>query len=114
MTGLDFCVVEDVLVEKAEGRTAVLAQIPQVVAVSMAAERGGDVRCVVRTAWGERSMVLSGKVAPLLRMIDGKVSIAAIGARLRGAGKADIPEAGLIELMVYLRRANVLAFAPPP
>jgi carbamoyltransferase len=112
MTGIDFCVVEDRLFVKGEGRAALTAYRPRIVA-EMLKPSGPALICRVLTRWGAREIQLSPAVAPLLALMDGRRNMRDIAQELQRATGETLPDAGIVDLIVYLRRARVVELLAP-
>jgi carbamoyltransferase len=112
MTGIDFCVVEDRLIVKQEGRDALLHYRPRIVA-QMQNTSGGTIACQAATRWGPREIQLSPGVAPLLALIDGRRTTRQVAQGLQRGTREPVPEAGVVDLIVYLRRAHVVELLAP-
>jgi carbamoyltransferase len=121
-TGLDFCVVHDWLVTKAESFHTILDYVPAVVAdyyILRMKVRGhalgtsieGDDAVTVRTStpWGKADQVLPLWLLPLLRGIDGQRDGHALARSLPNSPSASI----LVRDLLLLRRMHLIDFQKP-
>lgn len=120
MTDMDFCVIEDRLVTKEQGRSILMDYRPKLVATDIAVEQTGDgreqaasIRCTIGTPWGRRRVHLAPDLIPLLRLADEKRSVRELGEAFRRDAAEPIADSALLDLLVSLRRCNVLQLSPP-
>jgi carbamoyltransferase len=118
-TGLDFCVLEDRLIVKADGYRSLLDLVPRMisspVSLALAPPEGGrpafgerTARFSIDTPWGQAERQVDTSLLGIIEQIDGEADGWTILDRLVRAGKT-IDVSSLCRSMATLRGARVVA-----
>jgi carbamoyltransferase len=121
-TGLDFCVLENHLVERMPGYQSPLDLIPVLRAtqctitmplvagrLDLSVPTGGSIPFLVETPWGPNEQQISPDILPLFERIDGIATGRALLAQLIADGHA-LTEQELTSTLLRLRRRHLLGF----
>ncbi|MER7582259.1 carbamoyltransferase C-terminal domain-containing protein [Kitasatospora sp. NPDC097691] len=121
--GLDFAVVEGVLVEPAPDFESVLGLVPVIVADGYTVDysfpprpttsvtgRASAVHFKVVTPWGSRLQPVTARDLSVLALIDGVATGREIHERLRRDRNDELDAAQLIRTMRFLRRTRIMDF----
>lgn len=112
LTGLDCCVVGDVLVEKDPRFPAALDLIPRTIAKTTMDVRDGTVGLVaeVSTPWGASRVSIAPGAQLMVELIDGRRTWRSILGALCAAG-ATVSESDVMRTMAALRRMRVITLS---
>lgn len=117
MTDMDFCVLEDCVVEKGAGREAISGLCPSPIPeVAVALRRGSICEPMSfkhATPWGYQQRQLEGGVRPILRLVDGELTVREIASACSRDGIRSDADPGLVRLFASLRHRSVISFAEP-
>lgn len=114
MTDLDFCVLGDIMVDKVDGRAAILSSRPRITPELGDALQTGDVLTSLnfhsKTEWGSQLRTLPGGARPFLRHVDGRRTVAEIAGICANDGLVSLEDPNLIELFAALGRMRAVEF----
>ena len=114
MTDLDFCVLGDTMVDKVDGRAAILRSRPRIAPELGDALQTGNVltslNFLSKTEWGSQLRTLPGGVRHLLRHVDGRRTVAEIAGACADDGLVSFEDPDLIELFAALGRMRAVEF----
>jgi hypothetical protein len=102
-TGLDFCVLHDWIVVKADTFGSILDYVPAIIAPRSA----GTLAVRTSTPWGEVDQRIPANLQPLLDTIDGRRNGHAL---IRTLGASARLASGVARDLLLLRRMRVLTF----
>lgn len=115
LTDIDFCVLDDIIVDKAESRMGLLKLCPRLTPEVSKAIETGDVFTPLefhsRTRWGTFLRTIPGGARLLLQYVDGERTLAAIAVACAEDGLLSPDDLCLIDTFVALRRVGAVEFS---